>query len=47
MVNYFMYPACCGTAMSLPKPMKEVDARVWLRDWLGVKKLPNGTDFWS
>jgi len=46
MVRYFMTPMCCGTAMSLPQEMKEKEARVWLRDWMGVKRLPNGTEFW-
>lgn len=45
MVTHFMYPACCGTAMSLPEPMTILKAKVWLRNWLNVERLPNGTEF--
>lgn len=46
-VRYFMYPTCCGTAMSLPVIIPLKEAKVWASDWLGVNRLPNGTEFWD
>ena len=31
----------------LDKPGTAEDARAWTRDWLGVKRLPNGTAVWQ
>jgi hypothetical protein len=30
----------------LSEPGTAKDARAWMRDWLGVKRLPNGTAVW-
>lgn len=45
-VTHAIYPQCCGTALSLPEPMSIRKARQWLRNWMNVKRLPNGTEFW-
>jgi len=28
------------------RPVGEREARQWVRDWLKVKRLPNGTELW-
>tara|TARA_R110000772_G_scaffold91837_2_gene188399 strand:- start:122 stop:265 length:144 start_codon:yes stop_codon:yes gene_type:complete len=30
---------------NLPKVMTKPEAKSWVRDWLDVKRLPNGVEF--
>jgi hypothetical protein len=45
MVNYVKFPGAVY-AYSLPDTMPLKEAKVWVRDWLKVNRLPNGTEFW-
>jgi hypothetical protein len=45
MVNYFRTPGAFY-GYSLPETMPLKDAKVWVRNWLKVNRLPNGTEFW-
>ena len=43
----WVYIPGSGSAMTLPYQMKINDAKQFIRDFLNVNRLPNGTTFWE
>lgn len=44
--THFTTPTSCGVALSLPKPMKEKEAKSFIREFCGVKRVTNKFEIW-